>query len=86
MLTQNESQSLKDKVHYILYNGKDAACNTSCLHNYVPLFINLQVSFHLQLSKYIDSDHLCYIYLVSFINPEDLSPESITFQTCEKDL
>ena len=31
--------------------------------------INLCVSFYLHLSKYIDSDHLCYIYLASFTSP-----------------
>ena len=33
----------------------------------------MYVSFYLHLSKYIDSDHLCYIYSASYPSPEDLS-------------
>ena len=32
--------------------------------------------FYLNLSKYIDSEHLCYIYRASFTRPVDLSQES----------
>ena len=51
------------------------------------------VSFYLDLSKYIDSDHLCYIYLASFTSPARLIPGesilssmSITVQAYAKDL
>ena len=51
------------------------------------------VSFYLHLSKYFDSDHLCYIYLASFTSPARLIPiESIlssiriTVQAWAKDL
>ena len=30
-----------------------------------------------QVSKYIESDHLCYIYLVSYPSPADLPKESL---------
>ena len=53
---------------------------------------DLYVSFYLQLSKYIDSDHLCYIYLVSLLAQQSylqnliLSSISFTIQACGKDL
>ena len=60
---------------------------------YIVKYINLYVSFYLHLSKYIDSDHLCYIYLASFTSPARsiswlsiLSSISITVQACVKDL
>ena len=34
------------------------------------------VFFSLHLSKYIDSDHLCYIYVDTFTSTADLSPEN----------
>ena len=37
------------------------------------LNINMYISFYLDLSKNIDSGHLCYIYLASYTSPEDLS-------------
>ena len=39
-------------------------------------YINVYVSFYLHLSKYIDSDHLCYIYLASFTSLQEVSPDS----------
>ena len=65
------------------------------VHLCIPsiLYINLYVSYYLHLSKYIDTVHLCYIYLASFTSPVDLSQGksilssiSITLQSCAKDL
>ena len=38
--------------------------------------INVYVSVYIHLSKNIDSDQLCYIYLACFAGPADLSPVS----------
>ena len=43
-----------------------------------PPFECIHVSFYLYLSKYIDSDHLCYNYSASFTSPVDLSKEKST--------
>ena len=34
--------------------------------------------FYLNLHKYFDSDHMCYIYIASYSSPADLSPESLS--------
>ena len=36
---------------------------------YYLVSLIVYVSFYLHLSKYINSDHLCYIYLASFTSP-----------------
>ena len=41
------------------------------------LYMNMCVSFYLQLSKYIDLDHLCYICLASSSSPTNLSTKSL---------
>ena len=53
----------------------------------------VNVVAYLHLSKYIDSDHLCYINIASFTSPERsipwysrLSSISITIQACAKNL
>ena len=52
----------------------------------------MYTSIYLHFSKYMNSDHLCYIFLASFTSPELIKGKSIlssiriTIQACVKDL